>query len=922
MKQLSATKSASEDSEKQVNKLNNFLVLYKSLPLLMSVLFFGSIFQATAQDRLPFDQGKTYILADINVTGKVTFNQQNVILYSGLEKGQSITVPGEQISNAIKKLGEVQLFSEIDFYINRIEGDSIYLELSLNELPKLKEVKITGVKKSKVEDLIKENSLTKGKIVNENLITTTKNYIENKYRKDGFYNTKVNIAVTPDTTSDNEVKMLVGIDRGEKVKIKSIVFEGNEKFSDKKLRKAMSNTKQRNFIRVLKRSKYIKDKYEEDLKSVVNKYKERGFRDARIKSDTVIYNREKNELDIKISLVEGKKYYFGDIKFLGNSVYTDQGLRNLLGIKKGDVYNGVLLEERIADKTKPDGEDITNLYQNNGYLFSQINAVEVRTANDTIDFEIRIMEGPLAYFNKITVVGNDKTNDKVIYRELRTRPGEKYSKEELVRTIREIGTLGFFDPEAIDPKFKNVDPAAGTVDIEWNLVEKGSSQIELQGGYGGGGFIGTLGLSFNNFSARNMFKKEAYRPVPMGDGQKVALRLQGSNFFQTYSLNFSEPWFGGKKPVSFNTSLSYSKQFLNNFSSNDVDRTRSFNIISLSVGLSKRLTVPDNDSYLSQALSFQYYDLNNYNTGLFTFGDGSARNFAYTVGFTHTNKGSNPIYPMYGSEFSVTAKVTPPYSLFNGIDYGDLGNQKEYKRQYGPNDTYPVTNEQYDPQVGDYIQVNYDDNGNPRYTKVDTYQEASADASKVDQKKFNWLEYYKIKMKADWYTKVYDKLVLRTLGEFGYLGNYNSERGNVPFERFFLGGDGLANFALDGREVIQLRGYPNQSLTPFSTNPETRQTTQDGATIYNKFSLELRYPITLKQQASIYVLAFAEAGAAYNSFKNYNPFQLQRSAGFGLRVFMPAFGLLGIDFGHGFDPVPGQVNPHGWETHFIIGQQF
>ncbi|RZL69736.1 MAG: outer membrane protein assembly factor BamA, partial [Pedobacter sp.] len=406
MKQLLAIKSAKEDSEKQVNKLNNILVLYKSIPLLMSVLFFGTIFQAKAQDRIPFDQGKTYILGDIDVTGKVSFNKQNVILYSGLEKGQMITVPGENISNAIKKLGEVELFSEIDFYITRIEGDSIFLELNLIELPKLNDVKITGVKKGKKEALIKDNSLTKGKIVNENLITTTKNYIENKYRKDGFYNTKVNIVTTPDTTSGNEVKMLVQIDKGKKVKISSISFEGNEKFSDSKLRKAMSNTKQKNFLRIFKRSKYIKDKYEEDLKSIIDKYKEKGYRDARITSDTVIYNKAKNDITININLVEGRKYYFGDIKFLGNTVYSDQGLRNLLGIKKGDVYNGVLLDKRIADKTKPDGEDITNLYQNNGYLFSQINPVEVRTANDTIDFEIRIMEGPLAYFNKITVVGN------------------------------------------------------------------------------------------------------------------------------------------------------------------------------------------------------------------------------------------------------------------------------------------------------------------------------------------------------------------------------------------------------------------------------------------------------------------------------------------------------------------------------------
>lgn len=903
-------KKENADSEKQVNKLNNFLVLNKSIQFFFTIIIFGSISQVKAQDRVPFDQGTPYILADINVTGKITYNEQTVVTFTGLEKGQRITVPGEEISNAIKKLGKLGLFSDIDFYVNKVEGDSIFLELNIQELPKLSEVKINGVKKSKTEALIKDNSLTKGKIVNENLVTTTRNYIENKYKKEGYFNTKVNITTLPDTTSGNEVKMLVNIDKGEKVKIKTIDFTGNEKFSDRKLRKAMSNTKIINPIRIFKRSKYVKEKYEEDLASIINKYKEKGHRDARIISDSVTYDKEKNKIAIKINLEEGKKYYFGDIKFLGNTIYTDRYLNGMLGIKKGDVYNGVLLEKRIADKTKPDGEDITNLYQNNGYLFSQINAVEVKTENDTIDFEIRILEGPLAYFNKITVTGNDKTNDEVIYRELRTKPGQKYSKEDLIRTIREIGALGFFDPEAINPAFKNVDPAAGTVDIEWQLVEKGSSQIELQGGYGGGGFIGTLGLSFNNFSARNIFNKEAYKPLPMGDGQKVSLRLQGSSYFQTYSLSFSEPWFGGKKPVSFSTSLSYSKQFLNNYSSNSVDRSKSFNIISLSVGLAKRLTVPDDSFVLSQALSFQFYDLNNYNTGLFTFGNGSSRNFAYTVGLSRSNKGTNPIFPMYGSEFSISAKLTPPYSLWNNVDYNGLGDTEEYKLK--STTSFTDANDVI-VQEGDYIKQNADGS----YEKVETFAEADADQSKIDQKKFNWLEYYKIKMKADWYTKIYDKLVLRSLAEFGYLGNYNSERGDVPFERFFLGGDGLANFALDGREVIQLRGYPNQSLTPYDASGA-----QNGATIYNKFSLELRYPLTLKQQASIYVLTFFEAGAAYDSFKSYNPFVLQRSAGFGLRVFMPAFGLLGIDFGHGFDALPGTTQKNGWETHFIIGQQF
>jgi len=921
MKPLLAIKKEKEDLEKQVNKLNNPKVSINYIKSLLILLFLGVVFQSNAQDRLPFDQGRKYILGNVNVLGKISYNQQTVVTFSGLEKGQNISVPGEEISAAIKKLGKLGLFSDIDFYINEIKGDSIFLDLEIVELPKLNEAKFVGVKKNKVEELIKENSLTKGKIVNENLITTTKNYLENKYKKDGFFNTKVNVRTIADTTS-NTVNMVINIDKGEKIKIKQIAFQGNKEFSNKKLKKSMKNTKVVNPIRIFKASKFIKTKYEEDLVKIVDNYKEKGFRDARVVSDSVWLDKKKNKLAINIKVEEGRKYYFGNIKFLGNSVYSDQLLSTILGIKKGDTYNGVLLEKRVADKTKPDGEDITNLYQNNGYLFSNINPVEVKTANDSIDFEIRVTEGPIAYFNKITVVGNDKTNDKVIYRELRTKPGEKYSKDDLVRTIREIGQLGFFDPEAIDPKFKNVDPTAGTVDIEYNLVEKGSSQIELQGGYGGGGFIGTLGLSFNNFSVKNMFKKDAYKPLPMGDGQKVSLRLQASTFFQTYSLSFSEPWFGGKKPVSFSTSLSQSKQFLYTGSSASVDKSKSFNITSLSVGIAKRLTVPDDYFTLSNAVSFQYYDLNNYNTGLFTFGNGSSRNLAFNIGLSRNSKGNNPIYPTKGSEFSLSTKFTLPYSLFNNIDYANLGNQAEYKRRYSASSIQDLNFGADGVLIndGDYIKEATVVNPLTGLTttgivKVNDFSEADPDQAKIDQKRFNWLEYYKVKFKADWFTKLYgndqNALVLRTLGEFGYLGAYNSARGVVPFERFFVGGDGLANFALDGREVVQLRGYPNQSLS--SVN---------GGSIYNKFSLELRYPITLKAQASIYALSFLEAGTSFDNFKDYNPFSLQRSAGFGIRVFMPAFGLLGIDFAHGFDAVPGLTEKSGWQTHFIIGQQF
>jgi len=892
-----------------VNKLNNILVLHKSIKLVLTFLILGVFTQIKAQDRVPFDQGKKYILADVKVVGDISFNPQTVVTFAGLEKGQEITVPGEQISASIKKLGKLGLFDEISFYVNKIENDSIYLDLNIKELPKINEVKFVGVSKSKTESFIKDNGLTNGKIVTENLITTTKNYIEKKYKKDGFFNAKTYITTTKDTANANHVNMLVKVDIGEKVKVYKIDFEGNKEVSSDKLHAAMKNTKEKNITHVLKRSKFIEDKYQEDLGKIVEAYKKIGYRDARVVNDSVTYNKEKKSVYIKIKVEEGIKYYFGDIKFIGNTVYSDDQLKSYLGIRKGDVYNGVLLQERIADKSKPDGEDITNLYQNNGYLFSNINAVETKTTDNVIDFEIRITEGPIAYFNKITVVGNDKTNDEVIYRELRTHPGEKYNKALLVRTIREIGQLGFFDPEKIEPKFKNVDAGAGTVDIEYNVVEKGASQIELQGGYGGGGFVGTLGLSFNNFSARNLFHKDAYKPVPMGDGEKVALRLQASSYYKTYSLSFSEPWFGGKKPVSFSSSFAFSQQYSTNYQLQNVDKSKYINILSLSVGMAKRLTVPDDFFTLSQSIRFQRYDLHNYYYGLFTFANGQSRNLSYSIGLTRDSRGANPIFPTYGATFGLTGEFTLPYSLFNGINYATLGQQEKYKYIYSG--TSYVDNNDRVVNAGDYLDKLPSSTGSVP-NKVDNYQDAVADPAKVDQEKYKWLEYYKVQFTGDWYTTLYKKLVLRTLMQFGFLGAYNQDRGVIPFERYYLGGDGMAGSSIDGRQNIQLRG-----LTPANSNGDAY-----GATIYNKFSMELRYPITLKQSASIYALTFAEAGQSYASLSDYQPFNLARSAGAGLRVFMPAFGLLGIDFGYGFDAVPGAIKPSGWQTHFIIGQQF
>ena len=814
-------------------------------------------------------KGKEYVINDIKVTGIKSFNEQTVITYTGLFVGKKVQIPGEDISKIINKLWKLELFSDINFYITNIIEDKVDLEISIVELPSLSEYKITGLKKTKAETIEEEIEIKRGQKITENFIETTKNYIVNKYQKNGFLNTKVNINTIKDSIGLNNEKMVINVDLGDRVKVNEIEFSGNEIFKSKQLRKKMKKTKTKLPGRFWKKSKFIEDDYQTDLTSIVDFYKEKGYRDARIISDTVITND--NSIKLNIDINEGKKYYFGDIKFLGNTVYSDDQLSKLLGLFKGDTYNGVLLKKRIADSSKPDGEDLTNLYQNNGYLFSSINPVEIAAINDTIDFEIRIVEGNPAYFNKITVVGNTRTNDHVIFRELRTKPGDLYSKDKVVRTVRELGQTGFFDPEQITPDFKNVDPNGGTVDIEYGLVEKGASQVELQGGYGGNSFIGSIGVSFNNFSLKGLKDKKAWKPVPMGDGQSLSLRLQANRFYRVYSFSLADPWFGGEQPVQFSTSFSHTKQFRYNFFTGSVNKEQFVSITGASIGLAKRLRVPDDYFTLSQSLSYQYYNLQNYFTGLFTFGQGKSNNVSYTVALSRNNTFTNPIFPLGGSEFVLSARFSLPYSLWNGVDYGSLGELPEFQ----------------------------DSNGDP-------------DQSKIDQEKYKWLEFYKIKFKGSWYTRLFDKLVLRTHAEFGFLGAYNNDRGVIPFDRFFLGGDGMSQYAMDGREMISMRGYPNQSLS-----------SQNGSTIYNKFSLELRYPITLKPAASIFGLTFIESGQGFDKFRDYNPFNSKRSMGVGLRIFMPAFGLLGIDFGYGLDGVnDNDLNPNGWETHFVIGQNF
>ena len=861
--------------EKLVIKLNNslkrFLFSIKIMSLI-AILFSHMTFSQNSVER--------YNIGKIEVSGNTSFSPITIVTFSGLKEGDAINIPGEKLSTAIKKLWGSNLFSSVNIYKTKDDNGIIDLEIELFDLPELSELSITGVKKRKIEEIIKENKLQDGVKVTENLITTTKNYLENKYRKKGFLNAKVLITTDKvvDSSKKSKVKMKLDIQKGNKIKVNKIDFNGNDKLKSKTLQKSMKNTKRKKFYRIFKRSKYVPDDFKEDLESLVDKYKENGYRDARIISDT-IFNKNDKQIDVSITLVEGSKYSFGKIEYLGNSIYTDDQLNQILKIKEGDTYNGVELEKRIADRSDPDADDLSNLYQNNGYLFSSITPVEVNADGNIIDLEIRINEGKPAYFNKISVVGNNKTNDHVIFREIRTRPGQLYSKANVFRSLRELGQLGFFDPQLISPDFKNINPNDGTVDLEYTLVETGSSQIELQGGYGGGGFIGTIGLSFNNFSIRDIFKKEAYNPIPMGDGQRLALRLQASRFYTVNSFNFTEPWLGGKKPVQFSVQLSQTKQFMFNPYNYTADKSRYFNITGLSVGLAKRLRVPDDYFTLSQFIGYQFYDLNEYNTGLFTFGNGSSNNLSYTVALSRNNTFTDPIYPTGGSNFTLSAKLTFPYSAFNDVDYKQLKDERD--------------------DLVDQLELD------------PTNTSAGDRIAEIDQERYKWLEFYKIKFRGEWFTALTKKLILRPAFEYGFLGAYNNDRGVIPFERFFLGGDGMGMYNLDGRENIPLRGYPNQSLS-----------SQDGGSIYNKYSLELRYPISLGEQAKIFALTFIEGGASFNSFRDFDPFVLKRSAGIGVRLFMPQFGLLGIDFGHGFDPIPGQSSKHGWETHFIFGQNF
>ncbi|MBR9998234.1 MAG: outer membrane protein assembly factor BamA [Cyclobacteriaceae bacterium] len=845
--------------------------------------------------QLDYRNPKIFEIADIAVTGAEFHDSNAIISIAGLKVGDNIKIPGDDITGAIEKIWDLGIIGDITIYVNKVEDEKVWLTIDLKERPRLTRISFDGVSKAQQSELNDQIKLIRGKVLTDVTIKNTELSIKKYFVEKGFLNTKVNIIQREDSLVANGMEIIVQVDKKQKVKIGELIFHGNEQFDDDKLGNKMKKTnehlrfylfrdiagmvrntngkKLKNFLfktketslkdietylseniklNFFRASKFIREEYENDQKSLITFYNGRGYRDARILGDT-IYNVSPNKINVEITMEEGIRYYFRDINWVGNFIYDENILNRVLGVQKGDIYDMELINKKLT--FNPNGTDISALYMDNGYLAYTCVPVETEIDGDSIDVEMRINEGRQFDINKVIVTGNDRTSDHVIYREIRTLPGQKFSRADLIRTQRELSQLGYFDPEQIGinpmPNFQN-----GTVDIEYSLVERPSDQIELSGGWGGYyGFVGTLGLVFNNFSLKNITNFEKWRPLPVGDGQRLQLRVQANGqAFQSYSFSFTEPWLGGRKPNAFTVSLQHSAQRTNIFGSSEFQGWLKLSGISLS--LMRRIRWPDDYFTLSNSLSYFIYDLNNYGFRL-GFSTGVANNFTFNTTIAR-NSVDAPMYPRYGSSISLSVSLTPPYSLWNDIDYETADNATKYK----------------------------------------------------------WVEYHKWMFDAAFYQKLAGNLVASTRVHFGYIGNYGVPVG--PFERFIMGGSGLAgnmNFLL-GTDIIALRGYEDQEVTPVDRSGI------QGGIVYNKFVFELRYPISLNPSATIYVLGFGEAGGNWNDYAEFNPYKLYRAAGLGARIFMPAFGLLGIDWAYGFDRLPGQRDVSGSQFHFTIGQQF
>ena len=872
-------------------------LLKRTLLLLMTTVLCHT--QMMAQDKIVNPEisyagsQRTMTIGGLAVNGIEGYEDYMLLSIGGLSVGQEIKMPGQEITDAVKRYWRHGLFSDVSIAADSIVGDKVYLHIYLKALPRVTTINYSGIKKSEREDMEQKLGLLKGAQINPNMIARAKVWAKKYFDDKGFKNAEINIRQRTDVTQKNSVIIDIDIDKKEKMKVHQIIIEGNHNMPLKKIKGtlftkgALSKTNEAGKLySFFKAKKFTPERYKEDKQNLIDKYNEYGFRDATIVADSITQYDDKH-VDVYIKVDEGQKYYIRNIKWVGNTVYNTDQLAAVLGMQKGDVYNQKLMSKRLQE----DEDAVGNMYWNNGYLFYSLQPTEINVVGDSVDIEMRIEEGQQAHINRVRINGNDRVYEKVIRRELRTKPGDLFSKEALTRTARELAAMGHFDPEQLAPDVKP-DYENGTVDVNWNLVSKSNDQIELSLGWGQTGIIGRVGLKLNNFSMANLFNKnkEHRGLMPIGDGEVLSIGAQtNGTYYQSYNASYSTGWFGGKRPVQFNVGAYFSRQtdvsstyynsnYMNNYYNylygygsyggyynnyeNYYDPDKYIQLFGASIGWGKRLRWPDDFFQLSASLSFTRYMLSNWR--YFLISTGNCNNLNLNIALTR-HSSDNPLFPRKGSEFELSLSITPPWSAFDGKDYARLAN-------------------------------------NPQSA---TYQ-------KEQQEKYRWIEYHKWKFKSKTYTALTNGqkcLVLMTRVEMGILGSFNKHK-KSPFETYYMGGDGMTGYSTSyAEETIGLRGYENGSLTP------------NGAAgyAYDRFALELRYPFLLGN-TTIYGLAFAEGGNAWTDPKHFNPFDMKRSAGAGVRIFLPMVGLMGIDWAYGFDKVYGQRG--GSQFHFILGQEF
>ena len=850
---------------------------------LLTLLLAPVVLRAQGSDvEVDYNHPQKYIVAGVKVEGNTYFGEQQIVNQTGLHPGMEVTVPSDELSNVVRRLWLQRFFEDVSLEIDSLSTarDSAWFRIRIKERPRVSRWSFSGVKSGERKDIEERLNLRRGGEFSEYVEKTSTDIIKRYFAEKGFLLCDVKAEVQRDSIVKNAIRVNFAIDKGEKVRIGAINFIGNDHVGEFKIARTMKKTKSPKIYNFFHSKKFDQKEYVNDKKAAVSAFNEAGYRDARLVRDSV-YFLEPGKLGIDLVFEEGDKYYFRDLTWTGNAVYGTETLNEVLGIKKGDVYDMVTMEKRLYGGGKQNELDITKLYRDNGFLFFGITPVETNIQNDSVDVEFRITEGKQATLNNIIINGNDLTNEKVVRRQIFTRPGYLFSQSDFERSIREIASLGQFDPEAImDPnKGWSVIPNAmdNTVDVVYNVTEKPSSQLEVSGGWGGRTFVATVGVSFNNFSTHRMFEKGAWRPVPLGDAQNLAFRFQtNGTYYTALTASFTEPWLFGKKPTALNLSAYYTRQTNSYLALNILSHDREMEVFGFSASLGNRLKWPDNYFVLYNGFNWQTYKLTNWYAGYFIFDDGIANNINYTLNLVR-NSTDQQIYPRSGSEFNFSLQLTPPFSLFRKYDFDASGNR------------VPVAN---------YKDINYDNwSGRDRY---------------------RWIEYHKWKFSATNYTKLIGDLVLMTSVKFGYLGYYNRKWGYSPFEGFLVGGDGMSGYYSYGTEVVSLRGYENYSLTPYEPSRYNSNGYAYAGNVYDKFTVELRYPIILQPSSTIFALVFAEGGNCWSDIKNFNPFQMKRSAGVGVRIFLPMVGLLGVDWGYGFDGPAGQKS----QFHFVIGQQF